>query len=64
MYPERQPAATAEQVRKFNIAGLRNGGSNDGIPRIRKPYGPDFYVAYLRDPDGHKLACVYHPLNL
>ena len=54
-------ASSAEQVRQFHAAGLKNGGSDEGAPGLREAYGPDFYVAYLRDPEGHKLACVCHP---
>ncbi|OZB74696.1 MAG: lactoylglutathione lyase, partial [Thiomonas sp. 14-64-326] len=25
---------------------------------LRPHYGPDFYAAYVRDPDGNKLAAV------
>ncbi|WEP48363.1 VOC family protein [Cronobacter dublinensis subsp. beijingensis] len=56
-------AASAAQVREFHAAGLRHGGSDEGRPGIREAYGPDFYVAYLRDPDGHKLACVCYPFH-
>jgi len=56
-------ARSAEQVRKFHAAGLMHGGSDEGAPGIREEYGADFYVAYLRDPDGHKLACVCYPFN-
>lgn len=52
-------ADNAELVRRFHAAGLLAGGENEGVPGTRTLYGPDFYVAYLRDPDGHKLACVY-----
>ena len=52
-------AANAELVRRFHAAGLLAGGKSEGMPGTRTAYGPDFYVAYLRDPDGHKLACVY-----
>lgn len=52
-------ADNAELVRRFHAAGLLAGGENEGDPGTRTAYGPDFYVAYLRDPDGHKLACVY-----
>jgi len=51
-------AANAELVRRFHAAGLLAGGRSEGMPGTRTAYGPDFYVAYLRDPDGHKLACV------
>ncbi|EOC3068028.1 VOC family protein [Cronobacter malonaticus] len=56
-------ASSAEVVRKFHAAGLRNGGTDEGKPGVREAYGPDFYVAYLRDPDGHKLACVCYPFH-
>ncbi|HDS2795165.1 TPA: VOC family protein [Enterobacter asburiae] len=51
-------AANAELVRRFHAAGLLAGGKSEGMAGTRTAYGPDFYVAYLRDPDGHKLACV------
>lgn len=51
-------ADSTELVRRFHAAGLIAGGVNEGAPGTRTAYGPDFYVAYLRDPDGHKLACV------
>lgn len=53
-------AETAETVRAFHAAGLAAGGTDEGAPGTREAYGPEFYVAYLRDPDGNKLACV-HP---
>ncbi|EPR9063935.1 VOC family protein [Cronobacter dublinensis] len=56
-------AASAAQIREFHAAGLRHGGSDEGRPGIREVYGPDFYVAYLKDPDGHKLACVCYPFH-
>lgn len=52
-------ATSAAQVRSFHSAGIANGGADAGAPGTRKVSGPDFYVAYLLDPDGHKLACVY-----
>jgi catechol 2,3-dioxygenase-like lactoylglutathione lyase family enzyme len=52
-------ADSAAQVRAAYAAGLHHGGSDEGAPGIRARYSPDFYVAYLRDPDGHKLALVF-----
>ncbi|WP_170331457.1 VOC family protein [Ruegeria arenilitoris] len=55
------PAKDAGQVRRFHEAGLANGGTDEGGPGVRDRYEPDFYVAYLRDPDGNKLSCFcYH----
>ncbi|HYH59853.1 MAG TPA: VOC family protein [Thermoleophilaceae bacterium] len=39
-------------------AGLANGGSDDGPPGDRPQYGPTYYAAYLRDPDGLKVEIV------
>lgn len=52
-------ASSAAMVRAFHAAALANGGSDDGPPGIREAYGPAFYVAYVRDPDGHKISAVY-----
>ena len=44
-------------VDTFYRAGLANGGTDEGAPGLR-PYGPHFYAAYIRDPDGNKLSAV------
>lgn len=51
-------ASSAAQVRAFHRAALAHGGADEGPPGTRPAYSPDFYVAYVRDPDGHKLACA------
>lgn len=53
-------AADAVVVRAFHAAALAQGGSDEGAPGTRAYYGPTFYVAYVRDPDGNKLAAVFH----
>jgi catechol 2,3-dioxygenase-like lactoylglutathione lyase family enzyme len=53
-------ARNAAEVRAFHAAALAHGGSDEGAPGIRESYGPEFYVTYVRDPDGNKLACVFH----
>ena len=30
-------------------------GINQGDPGQRPEYGPTYYAAYLRDPDGHRI---------
>jgi hypothetical protein len=42
----------------FHAAALANGGSSEGGPGLRPQYNPDFYAAYVRDPDGNKRAAV------
>lgn len=51
-------AASPAQVRSLHAAALDAGGSDDGAPGLRDAYSADFYVGYLRDPNGNKLALV------
>jgi catechol 2,3-dioxygenase-like lactoylglutathione lyase family enzyme len=52
-------AGSRAQVDAFHAAALAHGGSDEGAPGLRPQYYPDFYAAYVRDPDGNKLAAVY-----
>ena len=51
-------AGSWQQVQAFHAAALLHGGVSDGEPGLRLQYNPDFYAAYVRDPDGNKLAAV------
>lgn len=51
-------APSRAAVDAFHAAGLAHGGTDEGAPGLR-PYGPGFYAAYLRDPDGNKLSAVF-----
>jgi len=51
-------AASWHQVDAFHAAALAGGGRSEGAPGLRPHYNPDFYAAYVRDPDGNKLAAV------
>ena len=44
------------QVRALHAAGLEAGGTDEGAPGFRADYSANFYVAYLRDPQGNKIA--------
>lgn len=44
------------QVRALHAAALAAGGADEGQPGFRAAYGPRFYVGYLRDPQGNKIA--------
>ncbi|WP_082017879.1 VOC family protein [Leisingera sp. ANG-Vp] len=44
------------QVRDLHADALSAGGSDEGQPGFRVDYGPHFYVGYLRDPQGNKIA--------
>lgn len=47
-------------VDRFHATALAQGGTDEGAPGLRPHYHPDYYGAYLRDPDGNKLCCVCH----
>lgn len=49
-------ARSQSQVRDLHAAALAAGGTGDGQPGFRASYGPKFYVGYLRDPQGNKIA--------
>jgi catechol 2,3-dioxygenase-like lactoylglutathione lyase family enzyme len=49
-------AHSQKQVRDLHAAALDAGGSDEGQPGFRESYGPRFYVGYLRDPQGNKIA--------
>ena len=49
-------ARCQQQVRDLHSAALAAGGSDEGQPGFRDSYGPHFYVGYLRDPQGNKIA--------
>ena len=45
-----------KNVQSFHSSALKNGGTSEGEPGFRPSYGAHFYVGYLRDPDGNKIA--------
>ena len=47
------------EVDAVHKAALAHGGTNEGDPGPRPQYGPDFYGAYVRDPDGNKMSFVH-----
>ena len=48
-------APTTDSVDRFHAAGLRHGGRDHGKPGPRPGYGPDYYAAFLKDPDGYRI---------
>ncbi|MBV2358781.1 VOC family protein [Thalassococcus sp. CAU 1522] len=49
-------ARSQQQVRDLHAAALAAGGTDEGRPGFRDAYGAHFYVGYLRDPQGNKIA--------
>lgn len=56
-------AQSAQQVRALHAAALAAGGADEGAPGFRSAYGPHFYVGYLRDPQGNKIALFSNDPN-
>jgi catechol 2,3-dioxygenase-like lactoylglutathione lyase family enzyme len=54
-------AESEEEVRAFHRAGVDAGYRDNGAPGIRARYAPDYFAAYLLDPDGHNVEAVYRP---
>ncbi len=51
-------APSRAAVDAFHSAALSNGGSDEGAPGLREAYGPNMYLAYVRDPVGNKLSAI------
>ena len=48
-------APDSASVNRFHAAGLRHGGRDNGKPALRRDYSPDYYAAFLKDPDGYRI---------
>jgi len=48
------------QVDGFHKAALAAGGTDNGAPGIRAHYHPNYYGAFVIDPDGHNIEAVCH----
>jgi catechol 2,3-dioxygenase-like lactoylglutathione lyase family enzyme len=45
-------------VDRFHEAAIAAGGKDNGRPGIRAHYDPDYYGAFVLDPDGHNIEAV------
>ena len=48
------------KVDAFYSAALAAGGRANGAPGLRPHYHPDYYAAFVLDPDGHNTEAVCH----
>lgn len=53
-------ARDRQSVDAFHAAALKAGGRDNGAPGPR-PYKPDYYAAFVLDPDGNNIEAVYDP---
>jgi len=51
-------APSRRSVDEFYAAGLGAGGADNGAPGLRPEFEPNYYAAYLIDPDGHHVEAV------
>jgi catechol 2,3-dioxygenase-like lactoylglutathione lyase family enzyme len=51
-------ADTHAQVNAFHSSGLKAGGTDNGKPGPRPNYGPNYYAAFVYDPDGANIEAV------
>ncbi len=56
-------APTREAVRQFHRAALAAGGADNGVPGIREEYHPEYYGAFVLDPEGHNIEAVCFELE-
>lgn len=47
-------------VDAFYKAAIAAGGKDNGPPGIRAHYHPNYYGAFVLDPDGHNIEAVCH----
>ena len=48
-------------VDAFHSAAMASGGHDNGAPGLRPIYGPDYYAAFIIDPDGYRIEAYYGP---
>jgi catechol 2,3-dioxygenase-like lactoylglutathione lyase family enzyme len=47
-------------VDAFHLAALAAGARDNGAPRVRAEYHPNYYSAFVFDPDGYNIEAVCH----
>lgn len=53
-------AATRAEVDAFHHAAMATGGRDNGGPGLRLHYHPNYYGAFVFDPDGNNIEAVCH----
>ena len=52
-------AASRDQLEAVHAKALEMGGQSDGAPGTRELYGPQYYGAFVRDLDDHKIEAMF-----
>ena len=53
-------ASSRAEVNAFYSVALSMGGRDNGAPGIRAHYHPNYYGAFVLDPDGYNIEAVCH----
>jgi catechol 2,3-dioxygenase-like lactoylglutathione lyase family enzyme len=53
-------AKTRAEVDKFHRKAMKLGAKDNGPPGLRPDYGPNYYAAFILDPDGNNVEAVCH----
>jgi catechol 2,3-dioxygenase-like lactoylglutathione lyase family enzyme len=51
-------ASDRKTIDAFHAAALKAGGRDNGAPGIRAHYHPNYYGAFVIDPEGHNIEGV------
>lgn len=51
-------APTRTAVVEFHASAVQSGGTDNGLPGMRKHYGERYFAAFVVDPDGWRLEAV------
>jgi catechol 2,3-dioxygenase-like lactoylglutathione lyase family enzyme len=51
---------TRAAVNAFHKAALAAGATDNGLPGIREYFHPNYYSAFVLDPEGHNIEAVCH----
>ena len=54
------PATDRAAVDAFHTAAVAAGAEDNGPPGLREIYHPNYYGAFVLDPDGHNVEAVCH----
>jgi len=54
-------ARSKEAIQAFYDAALAKGGTDDGAPGPRPEYSPEYFAAFVVDPDGNRLEATLTP---
>jgi catechol 2,3-dioxygenase-like lactoylglutathione lyase family enzyme len=56
-------AVTRAEVDRFYEAAIAAGGRDNGSPGLRPHYHPNYYAAFVLDPDGFNIEAVCHAVE-